>query len=221
MNPQVRTFLHVSTDEVFGSLPIGSSERFSETSPYAPNSVYASTKAAGDHLCRAYFNTWKLPIVVTHSANNFGPYQLPEKLVPFAIQRLLEGKTIPLYGDGLQVRDWLHVADHVRALELCLLHGKPGSVYVVGAEEEKTNREIAERILSILEKDASHIEYITDRPGHDRRYASDSALIRKELGWKPEHSFDDAFEITVTWYMTNQDWMQEVNSRLGNLNAHI
>lgn len=214
-------FVHVSTDEVYGTLPLGSRDAFTESTPFAPNVPYAATKAGGDLLCRAYHATWGVPAIVTHCSNNFGPYQYPEKLIPYFITCVLEGKKLPLYGDGKHVRDWIYVLDHVEALELCLLNGTAGAVYNIGADNELDNRNIARRILERFNKDSSWIEFVSDRPGHDRRYAIDSSRIRKELGWKPRHNFEDAFAETIEWYIRNPVWVGRVRKRTGVFNPHI
>jgi len=220
-NPKVVKYVQVSTDEVYGSLELNSEEKFKENSVFAPNVPYAATKAGGDLLCRAYFKTFKIPVIVTHCSNNYGPYQYPEKLIPFFILRILEGKKLPLYGDGKNVRDWIYVLDHCRALELCLFEGKPGEVYNIGADNEMPNIEIARRILRFFNKDDSWIEYVADRPGHDRRYSIDSTKIRLELGWSPQYSFDDAFARTVQWYLENREWVENVRKKTGVFNPHI
>ena len=217
----VERFVQVSTDEVYGSLDLASKEAFTETTAFAPNVPYAATKAGGDMLCRAYHNTWGVPVVVTHCSNNYGPRQYPEKLIPFFVLRMLEGKTLPLYGDGKHVRDWIYVIDHCTALELCLLRGRPGAVYNIGADNEMDNKEIASRILTHFGKGKDMIEFVAERPGHDRRYAIDASLIRKELGWKPTHRFEVAFEETVRWYMDNPTWVERVRKKTGVFNPHI
>lgn len=217
----VKKYLQVSTDEVYGSLGLKTKKRFREDTPFAPNVPYAATKAGGDMLCRAYHNTWHIPVVVTHCSNNYGPFQYPEKLIPFFVLRMLEGKKLPLYGDGLHVRDWIHVLDHCAALELCLLHAEPGSVYNIGADNEMNNRQIAEQVLACFGKDKSWTELIADRPGHDRRYAIDSSKIRKDLGWKPKMKFDKAFKETVQWYRDNPEWVDNVRKKTGVFNPHI
>ncbi len=218
---QVQKYVQVSTDEVYGSLDLDTKELFTEETAFAPNVPYAATKAGGDMLCRAYHNTWGLPVVVTHCSNNYGPRQYPEKLIPFFILRMLEGKKLPLYGDGRNVRDWVYVLDHCEALELCLLQGRTGGVYNIGADNELDNRDIAARILKYFNKGEDMIEFVTDRPGHDRRYAIDASLIRKELGWKPRHNFEDAFLTTVQWYLDNNEWVEKVREKTGVFNPHI
>lgn len=218
---QVKKYVQVSTDEVYGSLDLDSACKFKEDTAFAPNVPYAATKAGGDMLCRAYFQTFKIPVVVTHCSNNYGPNQYPEKLIPFFILRILENKKLPLYGDGKNVRDWIYVFDHCKALELCLLNGKAGEVYNIGADNEIPNMEIARRILKFFNKDEFYIEYISDRPGHDRRYAIDSSKIRQELGWWPEYNFEDAFAKTIQWYLDNKEWIENVRRKTGVFNPHI
>jgi len=215
------SFVQVSTDEVYGSLDLRSKDKFSESTAFAPNVPYAATKAGGDMLCRAYHNTWKVPVIVTHCSNNYGPRQYPEKLIPFFVLRMLEGKKLPLYGDGRHVRDWIYVIDHCKALELCLLRGRLGAVYNIGADNEMSNRKIASLILNYFGKGADEIEFVGDRPGHDRRYAIDASLIRKELGWKPEYHFEDAFRETIHWYTDNKKWVERVRRKTGVFNPHI
>ncbi len=218
---QVQKYLQVSTDETFGSLSLDSLKKFREDTAFAPNVPYAATKAGGDLLCRAYHSTWKTPVVVTHCSNNYGPYQYPEKLIPFFITRVLENKKVPLYGDGTNVRDWIYVVDHCRALELCLLYGKAGEVYNIGADNEMSNLEIARLILKKFNRDESGIEFVADRPGHDRRYAIDASKIHRELGWKPIVTFAKAFDETVEWYIHNSAWIEKVRKKTGVFNPHI
>ncbi len=217
----VRSFVQVSTDEVYGSLALDSKEQFSENTAFAPNVPYAATKAGGDMLARAYHNTWKVPVIVTHCSNNYGPRQYPEKLIPFFVLRMLEGKTLPLYGDGKHVRDWIYVIDHCKALELCLLRGRPGAVYNIGADNEMDNRQIASLILKHFGKGKDMIEFVAERPGHDRRYAIDASLVQKEFGWKPEYRFEEAFSETVQWYVDNMKWIEKVRRKTGVFNPHI
>ena len=200
-------FHHISTDEVFGALPLDSKEKFNEETRYGPRSPYSASKAASDHLVRSYFHTYGLPITITNCSNNFGPFQYPEKLIPLAITNALEGKKIPIYGDGLYVRDWLYVEDHCRAIDLVLQKGRTGETYCVGGTtEDLSNLEVAKKILDILGKSDAEITFVKDRPGHDRRYAVDFSKINRELGWKPLGSFDDWLSETVHWYQTNRDW---------------
>lgn len=210
---KVKRFHHVSTDEVFGSLKLDDQNKFSERTNYHPRSPYAASKAASDHLVRAYQVTYGLPITITNCSNNFGPYQFPEKLIPLAITNLLEGKKVPIYGDGLYVRDWLYVEDHCRAIDLVLQKGKVGETYCVGGLTEDINNLIVVRkILKILEKDEGMIEFVKDRPGHDRRYAMNWSKIKNELGWEPKYGFDEWLEKTVAWYKTHQNWWRRVKS---------
>lgn len=208
---KVKKFHHVSTDEVFGALELNSKEKFNDNSPYNPHSPYSASKAASDHLVRAYYDTYALPITISNCSNNFGPLQFPEKLIPLAITNLMEGKKIPVYGDGLYVRDWLYVEDHCKAIDLILQKGKIGETYLVGGlTEDIANIEIIKRILKIMGKDETQIEYVKDRPGHDRRYAVDWSRINEELGWKPEHNFGEYLRITVDWYKNNQEWWRQI-----------
>lgn len=213
---QVKRFHHVSTDEVFGSLPLDSSTKFTEDTPYNPHSPYSASKAGSDHLVRAYADTFGLPITITNCSNNFGPYQFPEKLIPLAITNLLEDKKIPVYGDGLYVRDWLYVEDHCRAIDRVLQDGKIGETYCVGGlrpnHGDINNLDVAKKILQLLGKDESYLEYVKDRPGHDRRYAIDWSKIKNELGWEPKYDFEEWLEKTVEWYKNNTKWWQDVKN---------
>jgi dTDP-glucose 4,6-dehydratase len=223
-------FLHVSTDEVYGSL--GPTGAFSESTPYAPNSPYSASKASSDHFARAYFHTYGLPVVVTNCSNNYGPCQFPEKLIPLMVLNALEGKPLPVYGDGQNVRDWLFVEDHCRALQLVHASGTPGEVYNIGGSCERTNLQIVRAICRIVDGLAAGstrgpserlITFVEDRPGHDRRYAVDTTKIRRELGWKPSVDFETGLEQTVRWYLDNPRWVERVTSggyrrdRLGSL----
>ena len=210
-------FLHISTDEVYGSL--GATGKFTETTPYQPNSPYSASKAGSDHLVRAYHHTYGLPTLTTNCSNNYGPYQFPEKLIPLMILNALEGKPLPIYGRGLNVRDWLYVEDHCRAIERVLESGRPGEVYNVGGNNEKTNLEVVNTICHILDQllpDSPHrphqqlITFVKDRPGHDLRYAIDAGKIQQELGWAPEETFDSGIEKTVRWYLDNLAWCRRV-----------
>ena len=205
-----KRFHYISTDEVFGSL--GKTGYFNEKTIYDPHSPYSASKASADHFVRAYYHTYGLPITITNCSNNYGPYQYPEKLIPLLVTNLLEGKKIPIYGDGLNVRDWLYVEDHCRAVDLVLHQGKIGETYCVGGNEEKTNLEIAHQILKILGFSKDKIEFVKDRPGHDKRYAIDASKIRKELGWEPKYKFNEALEKTVLWYKNNPDWWKRIRS---------
>jgi len=206
----VRRFLQISTDEVYGSL--GPAGYFTETTPLAPNSPYSASKAAADLLVRSYFETYKFPVLITRCSNNYGPYQFPEKLIPLFITNLLTGKKVPVYGDGLNVRDWIHVEDHCAAILTVLEKGIPGQVYNIGGNNEQTNMEITRLLLEMLGKDDSSIEYVPDRLGHDRRYAIDASKILKELGWQPAVKFSDGLRHTVQWYKQNQSWWQEIKT---------
>lgn len=197
----IKRFHHISTDEVFGSLELNSEGKFNEETPYDPRSPYSASKAGSDHVVRAYGHTFGLPYSITNCSNNFGPYQFPEKVIPLAITNLMEGKTVPIYGDGLYVRDWLYVEDHCRAIDLVLNKGKEGDTYCVGGlTQDINNLEMAKKIIKLLGKGEDQIEFVKDRPGHDRRYAVDWSKIKNELGWEPLHSFDEWLEETVKWY---------------------
>jgi dTDP-glucose 4,6-dehydratase len=201
-------FVQVSTDEVYGSL--GATGFFTEETPLAPNSPYSSSKTGGDLLCRAYYHTYGLPVTITRCSNNYGPYQHPEKLIPLFISKALSNQQVPVYGDGLNVRDWLHVEDHCKAIDLVFHKGTPGEVYNIGGNNEKKNIEITRLVLSELGKGEDLIKYVQDRPGHDRRYAIDSSKIQKQLGWEPEHTFETGMKQTVNWYKENQNWLNSV-----------
>jgi len=212
-------FLHVSTDEVFGSLGPDDAP-FSELTPYAPNSPYSASKAASDHLVRAYHHTYGLPVLTTNCSNNYGPYQFPEKLIPLIITNALAGKPLPVYGDGLNVRDWLYVTDHCSAVREVLARGVPGDTYNVGGWNEKTNLDVVHAVCDLLDElrpDAQGsrrrlITFVRDRPGHDRRYAIDARKLERELGWRPAETFESGLRKTVQWYLDNQPWMQSVTS---------
>ncbi len=217
---RIRRFHHVSTDEVFGSL--GDDGLFTEQTPYRPNSPYSATKAGSDHLARAYHVTYGLPVTISNCSNNYGPYQFPEKLVPLMILNAAEGNELPLYGDGLHVRDWLHVADHCAALLQLLRQGAPGRVYNVGGDAEQTNLDLVTRLCDLLDRQLPAlpggrprrelIRHVTDRPGHDRRYAIDASRIRRELGWTPAETLDSGLDRTVRWYLDNPGWVEQVRS---------
>ncbi len=206
-----KRFHHISTDEVFGSLkPL--EPAFNENTPYNPRSPYAASKASSDHLARAYFHTYNLPVTISNCSNNYGPYQFPEKLFPLFITNLLENKKVPLYGDGLNVRDWLYVEDHCRAIDLIIQKGKLGETYCIGGNAEKTNKEVACKILELMKKDDSLIEFVKDRPGHDKRYAVDFSKIRQDLGWEPKVSFEGGLRKTIEWYENNKDWWKKIKN---------
>lgn len=209
----VKRFHHISTDEVFGSLELNTDQRFSEETRYDPRSPYAASKAASDHLVRSYYHTYGLPITITNCSNNFGPYHFPEKLIPLAITNILEGKKVPVYGDGKNVRDWLYVEDHCRAIELILEKGKIGETYCVGGlTEDIDNLSVVKKILMYMKKDESQIEFVKDRPGHDRRYAMNWTKIQKELGWKPQFDFDTYLVKTIEWFTGNESWWKRIKS---------
>ncbi|HDR7135404.1 TPA: dTDP-glucose 4,6-dehydratase [Bacillus cereus] len=209
-NAEVKKYLQVSTDEVYGTL--GETGYFTEETPLASNSPYSSSKAGADLLVRAYHETFGLPVNITRCSNNYGPFHFPEKLIPLMIINALNDKQLPVYGDGLNVRDWLHVEDHCQAIDLVLHKGKNGEVYNVGGNNERTNIEIVKTILKALGKPESLIKYVTDRPGHDRRYAIDATKLREELGWSPKYNFDTGIEQTIKWYLENQDWWKNIIS---------
>jgi len=207
----VGRFVQVSTDEVYGSLG-PHDPPFTEESPLAPNSPYAASKASADLLCRAYHETYGMPVIVTRCSNNYGPYQFPEKLIPSFIHNAFHDRPVPLCGDGLNVRDWLHVEDHCSAVALVLEKGVPGEVYNIGGENEHTNLEITRLILKELGKPEALISYVIDRPGHDRRYAIDSSYLRASLGWRPEHTFEAGIRRTIDWYTNNTEWAFKITA---------
>ena len=210
-------FLHVSTDEVYGTL--GETGKFTETTPYAPNSPYSASKAASDHLVRAFHHTYGLPVLTTNCSNNYGPYHFPEKLIPLVIAKALAGEPLPVYGDGRQVRDWLFVADHCEAIRTVLAKGRVGETYNVGGNSEKQNIEVVHAICALLDQRrpradglprSSQVTYVADRPGHDRRYAIDASKLKDELGWEPRYTFEQGIASTIDWYLEHQDWVQRV-----------
>lgn len=209
-------FLHVSTDEVYGSL--GAEGRFKETTPYAPNSPYSASKAASDHLVRAFHHTYGLPTLTTNCSNNYGPFQFPEKLIPLIIQRALMEQELPIYGDGMNIRDWLFVEDHCQAIERVLADGRPGETYNIGGDAERTNIDVVRTICRLLDIRRPRrsglyeelVRFVPDRPGHDRRYAIDAGKIRNELGWRPAHDFEAGISRTVDWYLTHQAWVSRI-----------
>ncbi len=209
-------FVMVSTDEVYGSL--GAEGAFTETTPLAPNSPYSASKASADLLCRAYHHTFGLDVVTTRCSNNYGPYQFPEKLIPLMIGNAVEGKPLPVYGDGKNVRDWLFVRDHCTAIEAVMLRGRAGEIYNIGGNSERENIAVVKAMLDILGRSHDLIHYVTDRPGHDRRYAIDATKIKAELGWEPSVVFEDGLAATVQWYLDHAEWMERVRS--GNYRAY-
>ncbi|MBR9650084.1 dTDP-glucose 4,6-dehydratase [Thalassovita aquimarina] len=222
--PETFRFLHVSTDEVFGSLPADPSVKFTETTPYNPRSPYSASKASSDHLVRAWHETYGLPVLLTNCSNNYGPYHFPEKLIPVIILGALAGKPLPIYGDGSNVRDWLYVEDHADALLTVLQNGQPGRSYNIGGENERTNLELVRTLCGILDRlrpradgrpYAGQITFVSDRPGHDARYAIDPSRIREELGWRPSVTVEEGLERTVQWYLSNEDWWRALQDRDG------
>ncbi len=206
-----KRFHHVSTDEVFGALTLDSKQKFNDSTPYNPRSPYSASKAASDHLVRSYHTTYNLPITISNCSNNFGPYQFPEKLIALAITNLIEGKKVPVYGDGLHVRDWLYVEDHCEAIDLILQKGTIGKTYLIGGlSDDISNLEVVKKILTIMGKNEEMIEYVKERPGHDRRYAMDWSIVQKELGWQPKYSFDEYLNKTIEWYTNNQGWWRRI-----------
>lgn len=209
---QIKRLLHVSTDEVYGTLDLEGDDKFKETDPFEPNSPYSASKASSDLFCRAYLKTFNLPIIVTHCSNNYGPYQFPEKMIPFFILKLLKNEKVPVYGDGSNIRDWIHVIDHSTALSLLLHKGIDGETYNIGSDNEVTNMELTKLLLKIMNKDESNIEYVKDRPGHDKKYAINSTKI-KDLGWIPvfnKDNFEKGLKETVEWYLNNKDWIDNI-----------
>jgi dTDP-glucose 4,6-dehydratase len=207
-------FHHVSTCEVYGDLPLDSDESFTEASPYRPRTPYNASKAGGDHAVRAYFETWGLPVTITNCSNNYGPYQFPEKVIPLFVTNALEDRPLPMYASTQNRREWLHVRDHCRAIELTLEQGVPGETYNVGSGVEASIEEIAERILELTGKPESLKTIVPDRPGHDRRYLLDASKIERELGWRPEIDFEDGLRETVEWYAANRPWWEPLRERL-------
>ncbi len=211
----IERYLQVSTDEVYGTL--GKTGYFIESTPLAPNSPYSASKASADLLARAYFETYKLPILITRCSNNYGPYQYPEKLIPFFISKLLKDEKVPVYGDGMNIRDWLYVYDHTKAIDIVLHNGKIGEVYNIGGHNEKTNLEITRLILNAMGKDDSYINFVEDRLGHDKRYAISNDKIQNELNWKPTVTFEEGIKLTINWYLNNQDWIKSIEDKKASL----
>jgi dTDP-glucose 4,6-dehydratase len=207
---KVAKYIQISTDEVYGSIEKGA---FKETNPLAPSSPYSATKASADLLVISYYTTYQMPVIITRSSNNFGPYQYPEKVIPLFITNILEDKPVPLYGDGLNVRDWVYVLDNVEAIDQVLHNGKPGEVYNIGGGNELSNIELTKKMLELLGKGEEYIKPVADRPGHDRRYALDCFKIRTELGWKPQYDFDKALKDTIAWYQNNRSWWERLKGK--------
>ncbi len=217
----IEKFVNVSTDEVYGALDLDTEELFTEATPIMPNMPYAAAKAGGDLMCNAYFVTHGTPVIVTHCSNNYGPYQFPEKLIPYFVFKLMKGEKVPIYGDGLNVRDWIHVRDHAKALDLLLHQGESGQIYNIGSDNERNNLEITRMIIGILGKSEEMIEYVKDRPGHDRRYGIDASKITA-LGWQPDYpreKFEAGLRETVEWYRTNTEWVENLWKRKEEMNA--
>lgn len=208
----VSLFVQVSTDEVYGSL--GASGKFSELSPVQPNSPYAASKAGADLVCRSFFETYSFPVIVTRCGNNYGPYQFPEKLIPLFVTNLMDNLPVPIYGDGLNVRDWIHVEDHCRAIDLVLRKGKPGEVYNIGSKQEMNNLQITEILFKQLQKPDSLKKFVKDRLGHDRRYAIDPTKLEEQLGWSPRLSFEQGIKETVAWYKNNESWWRPLKEKV-------
>jgi dTDP-glucose 4,6-dehydratase len=206
-----KRFHHVSTDEVFGSLAPDDAP-FDETTPYAPRNPYSASKAASDHLVRSYFHTHKLPITISNCSNNYGPYQFPEKMIPLFISKIRAGEKVPVYGDGQQIRDWIHVTDHVRGIDACLHNGEMGETYLFGDDNEVQNLDLTKKLIELLGGGEELIEFVKDRPGHDHRYATNSTKAHEKLGWKPEFTFEQGLKDTIDWYVQNQAWVDRCKS---------
>ncbi|HEY1628307.1 MAG TPA: GDP-mannose 4,6-dehydratase, partial [Tepidisphaeraceae bacterium] len=204
----------ISTDEVYGTLPEDKPEvKFTEQTPLEPNSPYSASKTAADCLVRSYFHTFKMPVLTSRCSNNYGPYQFPEKIIPLFITNLIEGKTVPLYGDGMNIRDWIHVEDHCEGIWATLNRGKAGEVYNFGGDSERTNRKLTEIILQLMQKNwDDSVHYVKDRPGHDRRYAIDASKAKRELGWSPKHNFEQGIIDTIEWYRGHEEWWRSIKS---------
>ncbi len=221
-NHKIPLFIQISTDEIYGSLELDDKRKFTEDTAFTPNMPYAACKAGGDLICRSYYQTSKTPVIVTHCSNNYGPYQFPEKFIPQAIFKLLAGEPVPIYGDGLYVRDWIHVSDHCRAIDLLLEKGAPGEVYNIGADNERSNLGVSETLCKLIGVEPKFVT-VADRPGHDRRYAIDATKISR-LGWAPEYpreKFEQGLGETVEWYKKNNAWVAELRARKSEMNPHI
>ncbi len=206
-----KRFHHISTDEVFGALKLGD-PAFNEETPYDPRSPYSASKAASDHLVRAYYHTYGIEMTISNCSNNYGPYMFPEKVLPLFISNLMEDKKVPVYGDGQQIRDWIHVLDHARGIDFVLQKGKIGETYCLGGNSEMANLDVTKMLLNLMEKDESYIEFVKDRPGHDRRYAIDFTKAKNELGWEPQISFEQGLKDMIDWYKNNQEWVNHCKS---------
>jgi len=206
-----KRFHHVSTDEVFGALK-PNEPAFDESTPYDPRSPYSASKAASDHLVRAYYHTYGIEMTISNCSNNYGPYHFPEKLIPHFISNLMDGKKVPVYGDGQQVRDWIHVDDHARGIDFILQKGKIGETYCLGGDSEITNLDLTKILIKLMDKDESYIEFVKDRPGHDRRYAIDFSKAKNELGWEPQISFEEGLKDMIEWYKEHQVWVEHCKS---------
>ena len=213
LKSKLKRFHHISSDEVFGDMPFDSSEKFNEETPYRPSSPYAASKAAADHLVRAYHRTYGLPITITNGSNNYGPYQFPEKFLARLITRALDNQSLPVYGEGKNIRDWLYVRDHTLAVERVLTQGKVGETYCVGGQSERQNLEVAKIILKLLGKSEEKVEFVKDRPGHDRRYATDITKIKTTLSWQPQHTLEEWLEKTIMWYKDNEWWWRPLKQK--------
>ncbi len=212
-NYKISRFVQISTDEVYGTVGLNEDRQFTEDSSFLPNVPYAAAKAGGDLMCRAYFNTYKVPVIVTHCSNNYGPYQHPEKLIPYFIFRAMNNQSLPIHGDGLHVRDWIYVRDHCEAIDLILHNGTLGEVYNIGSDNERPTIDIARIILNLIGRPYSLINNVPDRPGNDRRYSISASKIDRELGWKPIHTFEDAMPKTIQWYQHNIDWVEKIKDK--------
>lgn len=212
-NYKIPRFIQISTDEVYGTVEFEENRQFREDSPFLPNVPYAAAKAGGDLMCRAYYNTYNVPVIVTHCSNNYGPYQHPEKLIPYFIFRALNNQFLPIHGDGRHIRDWIYVRDHCEAIDLVLHKGKAGEIYNIGADSEVPTVEIAKLILDILGKPHNLLNNVPDRPGNDKRYSVNSEKIKRELGWNPAHTFQDAMPKTIQWYQYNIDWVEKIREK--------
>ena len=213
LKKKIKLFYQISTDEVFGQLSLTSTEKFTENTPYNPRSPYSASKAGADHLVRAYHYTYQLPIIISNCSNNFGPFMFPEKFFPLAITNILEGKKVPVYGDGLYVRDWLYVEDHARAIDLIIHKGKIGETYLIGGMSKGiSNKDAIKKILFLMGKDESSIEYVKDRPGHDRKYDVNYNKLKQELGWEPKYSFEEGLKLMIEWYKDNKSWWEKIKS---------